>query len=117
MGSFIQYGGVVDHALVIRGIATVYNTDYITDITLRLNGAIEACPLSTNPSVPPPEGRAGTGSRCVPELGASRCPDLRPQAAGSAAEWCTHASCNIFHACFWTNSCLLAAQHTAAASV
>jgi Cu2+-containing amine oxidase len=42
MGSFIQYGGVVDHALVIRGIATVYNTDYITDVTLHLNGAIEA---------------------------------------------------------------------------
>jgi hypothetical protein len=40
-GSFIQYGGVVDHALVVRGISTVYNTDYITDFTFRLNGAIE----------------------------------------------------------------------------
>ena len=41
-GSFIQYGGVVDHALVVRGISTVYNTDYITDVTFHLNGAIEA---------------------------------------------------------------------------
>jgi diamine oxidase len=40
-GSFIQYGGVVDHALVVRGITTVYNTDYITDFVFHLNGAIE----------------------------------------------------------------------------
>lgn len=40
-GSFIQYGGVVDHALVVRGITTVYNTDYITDFTFHLNGAIK----------------------------------------------------------------------------
>ena len=43
-GSFIQYGGVVDHALVLRGISTVYNTDYITDVTFHLNGAIEVTP-------------------------------------------------------------------------
>lgn len=40
-GSFIQYGGVVDHALVVRGITTVFNTDYITDVILHLNGAIK----------------------------------------------------------------------------
>ena len=40
-GSFIQYGGVADHALIVRGITTVYNTDYITDIELHLNGAIK----------------------------------------------------------------------------
>lgn len=41
-GSFIQYGGVVDHALVVRGITTVYNTDYMTDFVFHLNGAIKA---------------------------------------------------------------------------
>ena len=40
-GSFIQYGGVADHALIVRGITTVYNTDYITDVVLHLNGAIK----------------------------------------------------------------------------
>ncbi|CAL8468966.1 g8507 [Coccomyxa elongata] len=40
-GSFIQYGGVVDHALVIRGITTVYNTDYMTDFVFHLNGEIQ----------------------------------------------------------------------------
>ena len=40
-GSFIQYGGVADHALVVRGITTVFNTDYITDVTFHLNGAIK----------------------------------------------------------------------------
>ena len=40
-GSFIQYGGIVDHALVVRGISSVYNKDYITDVILHLNGAIE----------------------------------------------------------------------------
>ena len=40
-GSFIQYGGVADHALVVRGITTVYNTDYITDVIFHLNGAIK----------------------------------------------------------------------------
>ncbi|CAL5220606.1 g2648 [Coccomyxa viridis] len=40
-GSFIQYGGVADHALVVRGITTVFNTDYITDVIFHLNGAIK----------------------------------------------------------------------------
>lgn len=40
-GSFIQYGGVVDHALVVRGITTVYNTDYMTDFVFHLNGALK----------------------------------------------------------------------------
>lgn len=40
-GSFIQYGGVVDHALIVRGITTVYNIDYITDVVFHLNGAIK----------------------------------------------------------------------------
>jgi Cu2+-containing amine oxidase len=40
-GSFIQYGGVVDHALVVRGITTVYNTDYIVDVIFHLNGAVK----------------------------------------------------------------------------
>lgn len=40
-GSFIQYGGVVDHALVVRGITTVYNTDYMTDFVFHLNAEIQ----------------------------------------------------------------------------
>ena len=40
-GSFIQYGGVVDHALVVRGITTVFNTDYMTDFVFHLNGEIQ----------------------------------------------------------------------------
>ena len=45
-GSFIQYGGVVDHALVVRGITTVFNTDYITDVIFHLNGAIKVAHLT-----------------------------------------------------------------------
>ncbi|EIE26972.1 amine oxidase catalytic domain-containing protein [Coccomyxa subellipsoidea C-169] len=41
-GSFIQYGGVADHALVVRGITTVYNTDYMTDFVFHLDGSIKA---------------------------------------------------------------------------
>ena len=31
----------MDHALVVRGITTVYNTDYIVDVSFHLNGAIK----------------------------------------------------------------------------
>ena len=33
---------MTDHALVLRGITTVYNVDYVTDVTFHLNGALEA---------------------------------------------------------------------------
>lgn len=31
----------MDHALVVRGITTVFNTDYMTDFVFHLNGEIQ----------------------------------------------------------------------------
>jgi diamine oxidase len=39
---------VVDHVLVVRGITTVFNTDYIVDIIFHLNGAIKVSSSSAS---------------------------------------------------------------------
>ena len=38
----VSYGGTPGAALVVRGIATVFATDYIIDVVFYPNGAIEA---------------------------------------------------------------------------
>ena len=36
-----QYAGLMDHALVVRGISTVFNYDYIIDFVFHTNGVME----------------------------------------------------------------------------
>ena len=40
-GQLIQFAGVPAHNLVLRGVATVFSTDYIFDVTFHLNGVVE----------------------------------------------------------------------------
>ena len=40
-GEQVSYGGTPGSALVVRGIASAFATDYITDVTFYPNGAIE----------------------------------------------------------------------------
>ncbi|KAL4232081.1 tryptamine:oxygen oxidoreductase (deaminating) [Mactra antiquata] len=40
-GGFTHYGGLVDHHLVVRHIATIWSKDYIIDYIFRVNGEIE----------------------------------------------------------------------------
>lgn len=40
-GGYKNYGGLVDYQLIVRHIATVWNSDYIFDYIFRLNGEIE----------------------------------------------------------------------------
>ena len=40
-GEQVSYGGTPGSALVVRGIASAFATDYITDVSFYPNGAIE----------------------------------------------------------------------------
>ena len=40
-GGYFYYGGIVDYHLVVRSIATIWNSDYIFDYIFHLNGDIE----------------------------------------------------------------------------
>ena len=75
-GSFIQYGGVADHALVVRGITTVFNTDYITDVIFHLNGAIKVgAPLLQLPD----------GKISIEGLSSVACPEMRSRGTAPPA--------------------------------
>ena len=41
MGGYTFYGGMTDHVLVLRSVATVYNYDYVFDFIFYQNGVIE----------------------------------------------------------------------------
>lgn len=38
---YTKYGGIIDYQLIVRHIATIWNSDYIFDYIFRLNGEIE----------------------------------------------------------------------------